>query len=72
MWQTTVFRAIETGTEPSNITAIDLTRAQGQGEYFFSVNRPFLFAAIDNQTGGILMVGTLTNPLKENAYITED
>ena len=72
MWQTTVFRALETGTAESTITAIDLTRAKGNEEYFFSVDRPFLFAAIDNQTGGILMLGTMTNPLEENTYITED
>ncbi len=72
MWQTTIFRAIENGTQESTITAIDLTRAQGQGEYFFSANRPFLFAAIDNQTGGILMIGTMTNPLENNSYLTEE
>ena len=72
MWQTTVFRALETGTAESNITAIDLTRAKGNEEYFFSVDRPFLFAAIDNQTGGILMIGTMTNPLKEDEYLSDD
>ena len=72
MWQTSIFRAIESGVAESNITAIDLTRAQGNGEYFFSVNRPFLFAAIDNETGGILMIGTMANPLKKNAYLSED
>jgi serine protease inhibitor len=36
------------------------------------VDRPFLFAAIDNDTGGILMIGTMTNPLEKNAYMTED
>ncbi len=64
IWQTTIVRAIENGAKPSDITAIDLTRARGNGEYFFSVNRPFLFAAIDNQTGGILMIGTMANPLR--------
>jgi serpin B len=72
MWQTTVFRALETGTAESNITAIDLTRAKGNEEYFFSVDRPFLFAAIDNQTGGILMIGTMTNPLKEDEYLSDE
>lgn len=72
MWQTTIFRAVENGVTESTITAIDLTRAQGNGEYFFSVNRPFLFAAIDNQTSGILMIGTMTNPLKKNAYLAEE
>ena len=72
MWQTSIFRAIESGVAESTITAIDLTRAQGQEEYFFSVDRPFLFAAIDNDTGGILMIGTMTNPLEKNAYMTED
>lgn len=72
MWQTTIFRAVEGGAVESNITAIDLTRAQGQGEYFFSVDRPFLFAVIDEQTGGILMIGTMTNPLEDNTYSVDD
>lgn len=72
MWQTTIFRAVEGGAKDSNITAIDLTRAQGQGEYFFSVNRPFLFAVIDEKTGGILMIGTMTNPLEDNTYTVDE
>ena len=55
-----------------NVTAIDLTRAKGQGEEFFSINRPFLFAVIENETGGILMTGTMTNPLEKNTYLTEE
>lgn len=64
IWQTTIIRAVENGREESNITKIDLTRAQGNGDYFFSVDRPFLVAAIDNETGCILMIGTMVNPLK--------
>ncbi len=63
-WQTTVFKADETGIAPSTITASDLVRAKTNEEYFFAADRPFLFAAIDNQTGGILIIGTMVNPLK--------
>jgi serpin B len=64
IWQTTIISATERGKEKSNITKVDLTRAKGQGKYFFRVDRPFLVAAIDNQTGCILMIGTMVNPLK--------
>ncbi len=72
MWQTTIITAVEDGEAEPNVTAIDLTRAKGQGEEFFSINRPFLFAVIENETGGILMTGTMTNPLEKNTYLTEE
>ncbi len=72
MWQTTIITAVEDGEAEPNVTAIDLTRARGQGEEFFSIDRPFLFAVIENQTGGILMTGTMTNPLEKNTYLTEE
>jgi len=57
-------RIIETGDQESDITPVDITRANNNNEDFFIINRSFVFALLDNQTGGILTIGTLANPIE--------
>ncbi|MBN2878948.1 MAG: serpin family protein [Clostridia bacterium] len=57
-------RITETGENPSDITAVDITRANNNGEDFFIVGRSFVFVLLDEETGGILAIGTLANPIE--------
>ena len=57
-------RIIETGDKESDITPVDITRATNNNEDFFIINRSFVFALLDNETGGILTIGTLANPIE--------
>jgi len=56
----------EKGTEAAAVTivAIELT-AVGSGNLQFKVNRPFLYAITEKDTGAILFMGTVKNPEKE-------
>ena len=57
-------RITESGEKESNITPVDITRANNNGEDFFIINRSFVFALLDEETGGILTIGTLANPIE--------
>lgn len=57
-------RITETGENETDITPVDITRANNNGEDFFIVDRSFVFALLDEETGGILTIGTLANPIE--------
>ncbi len=59
-----LIRITETGENESDITPVDITRANNNNEDFFIVDRSFVFALLDNETGGILTIGTLANPIE--------
>ncbi|WP_347840071.1 serpin family protein [uncultured Draconibacterium sp.] len=56
----------EKGTEAAAVTvvAIELTSVGPQNKQF-NVNRPFLYAITEKDTGAILFLGTVKNPKKE-------
>jgi len=56
----------ETGTEAAAATAVimGLTSALPQQPVEIKVDRPFIFMIRDNQTGSLLFVGRVLNPLK--------
>lgn len=63
-YQVSQIKITEKGKNESNITAVDITRANNNGEDFFIVNRSFVFALLDEKTGAIMMIGTLADPIK--------
>ena len=63
-YQVSQIRITETGENESTITPVDITRANNNGEDFFIVGRSFVFAILDEETGGILSIGTLANPIE--------
>jgi serpin B len=54
----------ETGTEAAAATSVAIAESASIGDEPFQmvVNRPFLCAIRDNQTGTVLFVGSITNP----------
>ncbi|MEX1376570.1 MAG: serpin family protein [Eubacteriales bacterium] len=63
-YQVSQIRITETGENKSDIEPVDITRANNNGEDFFIVGRSFIFAILDEETGGILSIGTLENPVE--------
>lgn len=57
-------RITETGENETDIEPVDITRANNNNEDFFIVDRSFVYAILDNNTGGILAIGTLANPIE--------
>lgn len=61
----------ENGTEAAAVTAITFTATSaGPGDtvqkIYFNVNKPFVFAISEKDTGAILFVGEVQNPVYEN------
>jgi len=56
-------RITETGENETDIEPVDITRANNNNEDFFIVDRSFVYAILDDKTGGILAIGTLANPI---------
>ena len=58
-----VFEVDEAGTEAGAATAVELAlrSAQARPEEF-RIDRPFLFALTDNETGTVLFLGRVTDP----------
>lgn len=65
IYQSAQIRIEESGTETSTVTNVDIKRARNNGEEFFEVNRTFVFAVIDEASSGILILGTLSNPIDQ-------
>lgn len=63
-YQVSQIRITETGENESDIEPVDITRANNNGEDFFIIGRSFVFAILDEETGGILSIGTLANPIE--------
>lgn len=57
-------RITETGENETDIEPVDITRANNNNEDFFIIDRSFVYAILDNNTGGILAIGTLANPIE--------
>ena len=57
--QKTFIEVNEEGTEAAASTEVEMTLGIGE---VMMVNRPFVFAVRDNQTGAILFLGSITNP----------
>ncbi len=54
----------ETGTEAATVTAIvfSTTSAGPEDKIYFTVNKPFVFAITEKDTGAILFIGEVQNP----------
>lgn len=53
----------EEGTEAAAVTKVEMQiKSTPQGDYFFTVNRPFTVVIRDTQTGLILFMGHIVNP----------
>lgn len=54
----------EKGTEAAAVTSVEvrLTSAPANGPFRMTVDRPFLLAIRDDQTGALLFIGTITSP----------
>lgn len=63
-YMATQIRITETGENKTDIEPVDITRANNNNEDFFIVDRSFVYALLDNETGGILAIGTLANPIE--------
>jgi len=66
IYQAVQIRAIEEGEEESGYTSVDVTRAANSGEYFFNACTTMIFMIVDNQSGGILMIGSMVDPINDN------
>ncbi|MDQ0205263.1 serpin family protein [Alkalicoccobacillus murimartini] len=55
----------EEGTEAAAVTAVDLRESATMIENSFIVNRPFIFAIIDENTETILFIGSVERPVLE-------
>jgi serine protease inhibitor len=58
----------EEGTEAAAVTVVEITETSFEpggddGPVYFYVDRPFLFLIRENDTGAILFIGRVTNPL---------
>jgi len=61
--QKTYIDVNEEGTEAAAVTAINMTLGLNPNQPFvMEVNRPFIFAIQDNQTGNILFMGSIFEP----------
>jgi serine protease inhibitor len=62
--QKTYIDVNEEGTEAAAVTSVEveLTAMPADSPFNMSVDRPFLFAIRDNQTGALLFLGSITNP----------
>ncbi len=63
-YQVSLIRITETGENESDLTPVDIQKAINNNEDFFMVNRSFVYALLDEETGGILTIGTLANPIE--------
>lgn len=64
-YQVAQIRIEETGLVESDILPVDITRANNSNEDFFKVQRSFVFALIDEETSGIMLIGTMSNPIEQ-------
>lgn len=53
----------EKGTEAAGATSVEIAEESAPA-FNLVVNRPFFFSIVDNQTGSILFMGSVTNPEK--------
>ena len=59
----TYVRVDERGTEAAALTGGVMATSAGANQIVFRVDRPFAFTISDQQTGAILFLGAVTNPL---------
>lgn len=62
--QKTYLDVNEKGTEAAAVTSVEMetTSAPAEEPFYMEVNRPFFIAITDDETGGILFIGHITNP----------
>lgn len=55
----------EQGTEAAAVTSVTISFTSVGGEFYFRVNRPFLFMIRENHSNTILFIGKITRPLSK-------
>ena len=65
--QKTFIDVNEQGTEAAAVTSVEmvLEMASADEPFYMNVNRPFFIAITDEETGTILFIGRIANPLKD-------
>ena len=62
----TFVKVDEEGTEAAAVTSVSINYTSGGSGFIMSVNRPFVFVIREQNSGSILFIGKIVEPIFEN------